>query len=309
MLVAVVVILCIALAAVIAKWLLLRRQVRQMAEDIRHLPPGEGNRRLRVNTQDREMVELANAVNRLYEDVDRVRALQMHTGEELRQNMADISHDLRTPLTAITGYLRLLARADNTPDQRDEYLSIATRKTEALGKMVNSLFELARLETGAYSYNMEVLDAADVLAQEMAAGYASFAAAGKEPDVHLPSGALPIWADRQALQRIFSNMLQNILQHGGDSVQICAVEKQGRAILAFSNEAPNLTQESVAQIFKRSYTGDAVRNNKNTGLGLAIAYQFVQQMGGEIAANLDEGRLSITLSWPLASPSLAPPLG
>lgn len=298
MLVLAIVLLSAALAVVLVKWLLLRREVSAMARSVKSISAQNTNRQLRVATQDRQIAQLANAVNELYEDVDRICAEQMQAGDELRQNMADISHDLRTPLTSILGYLGLLAKPDNTPAQQKEYLAVATEKAEALRRMVDALFELARLEAGAYHFTLEKLDGADVLVQEIAACYGPFAETGQAPDIDLPDVPLYLLADRLALQRVFANLLQNILRHGGTNVRIAAAKSEGRAVFIFCNKAPNLVPKDIEHLFERSYTGDKTRGDKNTGLGLSITREFTRQMGGEIAAELKDGNLRITLAWP-----------
>lgn len=299
MLAATIVVLCIALVIITAKWLLLRREVATLARDIGQIVPGETNRQLRVATQDAQVAALANAVNRLYDEVDQICAQQTRAGDELRQNMADISHDLRTPLTSILGYLGLLGKDDNSPAQQQEYLRIATEKAEALRHMVDSLFELARLEAGAYHLQQVKLDAVELLAQEIAACYVPFSATGQQPEIEL-APTLPILADKLALQRVFANLLQNILRHGESGIRICAEEQAGRAVFSFANRAPQLVGSNVGRLFERSYTGDVSRGNKNTGLGLAITREFTHQMGGEIDARMEGDLLVVTLHWPLA---------
>lgn len=292
-----ILILAVLFTFTLTKWILLKKEISGMAKDIKQIRTKKNNERLTVSLQDKHIGELANAVNELYDDISIERTEHNRAATELRQSMANVSHDLRTPLTSIIGYVRLMKKEETTAEQRDHYLSVVLSKAELLNRLVNGLFILTRLEAGEYALKNERVDARDILSEELAGFYDSFIASGKEPDIVI--GDRPIWVcgDREAISRIFQNLLQNIIKHGADQVCILAGCKDSVAEFAFSNRAENLRPEDLPDLFNRFFTADRMRSGENTGLGLAIVKEFVEQTGGSVDLTLVGGILTVTIRW------------
>lgn len=296
-----IVLLALLLVFTTAKWLLLRREVGRITRKIGQIHEKSTNERITVSTQDRGIAELANAVNALYADIYRERGDHRAAMEEMRRSMANISHDLRTPLTSIIGYVQLLRADSTTPEQARRYLAIVHDKSAALGRLVSSLFELARLEAGAYPFEMGVIDAGEILSEELAGFYDALTAGGEDPVIALDNG-LWVIADKAALSRVFSNLMQNMVKYGGGGVRIAGAREEGAVVLRFSNRAEGMADEDVAQLFQRFFTADRMRSGESTGLGLSIVKEFVEQMDGAITASLEQGVLTFALAWRSARP-------
>lgn len=294
------VLLALALVVALVRHRLLRRELGRMAAGMEAIRGQETNRQLTIGFQDGGLARLATAINAQYDDVDRDRAAHRTAMDEMRQSMADISHDLRTPLTSVLGYLKLLRKGGNTPAQAEHYLGVACARAESLNRLVGGLFELSRLESGGYVFDHQRLDAAAALGEELAATYAQFEAGGELPAVELAEDPLWVVGDAGALGRVFANILQNMLRHGRAPMAVCGGREGEEVVFRFSNRAPGLTQEDVSQLFGRFFTGDRMRSGENTGLGLTIVREFTGQMGGRIEAELEEGTLTFTLCWPAA---------
>lgn len=278
--------------------LLVNRELRRITKEIKHLGL-DSNCQLTVELNNPAVIDLAVAVNNLQERHQETVVEYVKREGEYKQSMADISHDLRTPLTALSGYLKLLKKEEGIAPKNKEYLDIAYEKAGALKRLVTSLFELARLECNAYHFEWSSVNLKEVLEQQLASFYPEFLQRRLEPKVAIADTAMEIRADDTAVQRIISNLLQNALQHGCGNICLNAFVKEERVVVEISNSAPHLNVEEVAQLFARSYTVDPVRTHSGGGLGLAIVKAFTEQMGGRAEGELKAGRLYITVSFRL----------
>lgn len=292
------IILAALLAVLLARYYMLKLELGRMASAMGEVHRSGGNRQLTIGTQQPQLARLATAVNVLYDDIDADRAANRTAMDEMRQSLTNISHDLRTPLTSILGYIKLLQGGANTPQQEISYLDIARQKAETLNQLVGGLFELARLESGGYAFRHERLDANTLLAEELAGIYTQMQEKDVLPQVHLPEAPLWVIADRDALGRVFANLLGNMARHGQAPMQVWGGTEDKMVVFRFSNKASSLSPGDIDQLFNRFFTADRMRSGKDTGLGLAIVKEFVDQMNGSISAGLKDETLTFTLLWP-----------
>lgn len=293
-------ILLIAVAVLIVRYALLKRELRRMTQSMNAIHHMDTNRQLTIGLQQPELAALAGAVNTLYEDVAQEKAAYRTGMDEIRQSMANISHDLCTPLTSVMGYLKLMRNGENSPEQNERYLEVVQRKSAQLHRLVNGLFELARLESGGYTFQLQKLDAAMLLGEELAGAYTQMEEKGVTPALQMPEEPLWVIGDKAAFSRIFSNLLQNMLKHGQAPYAVSARKEKEGMVFRFSNGAPHLTEEDATQLFRRFFTADRMRSGENTGLGLSIVKEFTEQMNGTAEVTLDGGILAFTLRWPPA---------
>ena len=208
---------------------------------------------------------------------------------ELKAAVTNISHDLRTPLTAIQGYLDLLEQVD-LPEDGARYVEMIKNRAEHLTALTEELFRYSVLLSEGKELTREpvVLNAA--LEESVAGFYAVFTERGITPRIRMPEEKVVRLLDASALSRVFSNLLNNALKYSDGDLEIELTE-EGK--LTFSNTAKDLDGVQVGKLFDRFYTVDTAR--RSTGLGLAIAKTLVEQMGGSIGASYEDGRLRIVL--------------
>lgn len=293
--------LALLLALTASHLFFVKRELRRMAKTITAIDHTGSNERLRIEWGERAVVDLTIAINRLFQQAGVQRREMQQTTADLQQALANLSHDLRTPLTSVIGYLDLAQKSHKDSDAQQRYLHIAKERAEALNQMVNALFELSRLEAGNVPFSPERISLNSILTEELAAFFSEFEAAGLTPEVVLPQQNLYVFADAVAIHRVVENLLKNMLRHGAGKVSITMEPAEKTVHLAFRNAAPALKAEDVPQLFARSFVGDPTRGSGSTGLGLAIAKALVQKNGGEIDAALKEDMLTIQLSFPILS--------
>ena len=289
---AVALLLCAA-AALAMKVLLMRAAARALARDFAQRLETDTNTLLDLPCRDGAMRELADSLNAQLRQLRDLRRRFQRGDLELKEAVTNLSHDLRTPLTAICGYLELLRREDASPQIR-RYLSQVEGRVEAMKELTQELFRYS-VTVSLPEAAWEPVDLRGALAESLLSFYGAFQQRGIQPQVALPEGPVIRPLDRGSLSRVLSNLISNALKYSGGDLQV-SLEETGA--LSFSNTAPGLDAVSAGRLFDRFYTVEAGRHA--TGLGLSIAKLLTERMGGTIQARFRDGRLTITLTFPEA---------
>ena len=294
-------IVCILLAllcAGLAFWVWAqRRSLREAAYRLRALEDTGSTARVRLAVPNSAAEELLDEVNRLLELRQADRAAYQARERALRQQIANVSHDLRTPLTSILGYLQLLEGDSLTQEERGEYLEIVRGRAKSLQSLITSFYELSRLEGGEYPLSREKVDLYHILSELAAEVYNDFEEAGFETTVELAENLPAVMADPAGVLRVFTNLIRNALEHGQTRMDI-RLRREGSELLSvFANDASGLTEEDVQHVFDRFFTADKMRTGQSTGLGLAIVKSLVERMGHRVTAELHDGMFFITVYW------------
>lgn len=275
-----------------------RRQVGHILGQMGFLEDPGSNYLLKAANRVGRTEEMISGMNRVAEGLrDQVRGLQK-TNRSYRESITSISHDIRTPLTSVKGYVQMLQEPGMPEGKKGEYLGIIERRLEDLSQMLNQLFEYARLEAGEMEWNMERMNASNLFAEIISMFYGDFVEKGCEPEVEVSGKACYIQADRHAFARIVENLMKNALVHGLGGYRFVLAPVGDEVSICISNETDSIEEKELERIFDRFYTTDQSRSRRSTGLGLAIAQEFTEQMGGKIRARLQEGRFSVEVRFP-----------
>ena len=287
----------ILLAAVLYAQYRRSRALRRAARDLKEARMVPGTR-LRLYSPDDKLEELLSQINGLLEDKERETRVLRSREESLRRQIANVSHDLRTPLTSILGYLQLLDDPGLAEEERKEYLSVVESRARALQSLITSFYDLSRLEGGEYPLRREPVELRATLAGLLASFYSDFTEKGFDMDVELAENLPLVWGDPAAVLRVYTNLIRNALDHGEERMSIRLYLEKGRVVSRFANQTRELTAEDVPHVFDRFFTSDKMRTGHNTGLGLAIVKALADQMGCRLEAALEEDTFCIVLSWP-----------
>ena len=249
------------------------------------------NTLLSVSSQDKAMRLLAAGLNRQLRLLRQQRQRYQQGDQALKEAVAGMSHDLRTPLTAICGYLDLL-EGEGLGGDAARYLALIRSRTNHLRELTEEFFQYAVSISGKAPEMDEVrLDRA--LEESLAAWYAVLSARGIAPEVSLPDAPVVRRLDAAALSRVLGNILSNAVKYSAGDL---AVSLDSAGTLTFSNSAPGMTQVLAQQLFDRYFTLETGRHA--AGLGLSIARQLTEQLGGTISAQCQDGRLTVTVHFP-----------
>ncbi len=286
---------CVALGLGV-KVFLMRKAAGELARGLREHREVETNTLVDISSRDGAMRRLAAALN---EDLAQLREQrrQYQQGDlELKEAVTNISHDLRTPLTAVRGYLDLLEQ-EGDPALVRKYLKLVGNRVDSMNRLSEELFRYSM--AASEEVTLVPVDLSRALEESLVSFYGALQGRGVTPEIALPPGPVLRMLDPDALGRVLSNILSNALKYSTGDLKV-ALTPEGRA--TFENSAPGLNPVSAARLFDRFYTIETGRDS--TGLGLSIAKLLTERMGGAITATHTDGRLCIELRFPSASASV-----
>lgn len=289
-LLALLVLLCLGLGL---RLYALERDIRSCARQLR-----SGRPRVSMAAPNAAAEELLTAINALLDLREQEEGDYRRQERAIRQQIANISHDLRTPLTSILGYLQLLEGEGLTAEERREYLAIVQGRAKALQSMIVSFYDLSRLEGGEYPLSRERVDLYHVLSELVAEFYNDFE--GFDMTVELREGLPSVTADPAGVLRVFTNLIRNAMEHGRSRMSILLYQEGDEVVSVFANDAPGLTSEDVVHVFDRFFTADKMRTGQSTGLGLAIVKALVERMGHTVSAELEGDLFRVVVRWQTA---------
>ena len=290
-----VVALALAAAILLLKWALLRASLREVSRELAEKLRTDTNTLISLSSGDRAVRALAAQMNIQLQALRRER-LRLQKGDaELKNAITNVSHDLRTPLTAICGYLELLEKEEHSEKAR-RYLAVIRERSQAMRDLTEELFRYSMAAAAAEEMTRQPVSVKDVLEQSLAGFYGSLTEKGISPEIRLPNGPVVRNLDPAALRRIFDNLLNNALKYSDGDLRVSLTEA-GEAV--FSNAAGKLDCVQTQRLFDRFYTVETASGS--TGLGLSIAHMMVEKMGGEIGAEYVSGRLRIFVRFPEAA--------
>lgn len=283
-------IICIVLIIVIIflfiKITLMRKSMGEIASSLDNILDGDTNAVITVSSVDGSVRKLAARLNKQLRGL-RARRIRYENGDrELKEAVTNISHDLRTPLTSISGYLELLSQEEKS-ETVEKYLDIIDNRTQTLKELTEELFRYAVI-LAQDEITLEMLDIKAVLEESILSFYGAMNEAGIVPELSITKNSVIRQSNRAALSRIFGNIIGNALKYSDGDL---SVELSDDGQVTFKNHAHNLDKLRVEKLFDRFYTVQEAHGS--TGLGLSIARSLVEQLGGSIGAEYEDGVLRI----------------
>ncbi|NLA77762.1 MAG: HAMP domain-containing histidine kinase [Clostridiales bacterium] len=270
---------------------LMKKSVEEITAAFSDRLTTDTNTLIGVSCNDPYIKRLARDINTQLQKLRAERLRFQHGDAELKEAVTNISHDLRTPLTAIYGYLELLENEEKS-ETADRYLSQIKNRTEALVQLTEELFRYSVVASEKGSCP-ERVDLRRVLEESLLSFYGVFMEKGIEPVISLAETPVERLLDPVSLSRIFGNIISNAVKYSDGDFR---VHMDADGAVVFSNIARGLDTVSVGRLFDRFYTLETGRNS--TGLGLSIARLLTERMGGTVKADYKEQQLLITVNFP-----------
>lgn len=291
MLVTVIGILLLVIIVLWIKIYLLQKGAQEIYEAFTERLVTDTNTLIDISTRDKYMRKLAVAINEQLRLLRKQRHKYLNGDRELKEAVTNISHDLRTPLTAICGYMDLLVDEEKS-EAVTRYLALISNRTEMLKTLTEELFRYSVILSTQEDMKVETVHVNGVLEESIASFYGTLKGRGITPVICLTEKRIERQLNKEAISRVFSNILNNASKYSDGDLEI---ELRDDGTVVFANLARNLNEVQVGKLFDRFFTVEAARNSN--GLGLSIAKTLVEQMGGRISAQLWNHKLSIMIEF------------
>ncbi|MDO4381359.1 MAG: HAMP domain-containing sensor histidine kinase [Clostridia bacterium] len=273
------------------KILLMKKSAKEIERSMKEKLENDTNTLISISSSDKDMKALASSLNSELRILREKRQKYVSGDAELKKAITNISHDLRTPLTAICGYLDLLEE-ENLSENGKRYLSVIGERTETMRLLTEELFRYSVITSKEEPLKPEEVSLNDVLEQSLAAFYGVFSARGITPEIRIPNCPVLRTLDKAALRRIFDNILSNAAKYSDGDLK---VELFQNGTVSFSNSAKRLDKIKTERLFDRFYTVETASDS--TGLGLSIAKLLTEKTGGTVSADYRDGRLFVAVKF------------
>ena len=281
--------LCIVLFFIAIKLYLIKKSIKEIRVSINKIIKADTNQLLTISSSDKEMKKLANDLNKELQDLRKEKLQYQNGNQELKRIITNISHDMRTPLTAISGYIDLMKE---NKEKQKEYMKIIEKKTEELTLLTDQLFDFSKTMDMGVEMQREKCCINEILEETLANMYHFFKEKQIEPKLEICTQKIYKDLDKHSIIRVFENILSNVCKYSDGDFKVTLNEK---GIITFSNKATSLDATTVQKIFDRYFTVENAK--KSTGLGLSISKQLVKLNGGKISAKYVNEYLIIQIEF------------
>lgn len=291
-----IVIICLLLLLIIfvlsTKIIFMQKSINEISEDFSEKLKSDTNTLLTISSRDKAVRQFADNINEQLQELQKQRHRFVQGDIELKNAVTNISHDLRTPLTAISGYLVLLDKEEKS-DTVERYIKVIENRIQVLIQLSEELFRYSVITSAEQENDAETIVVNEVLEESILGFYAALQERGITPDISIAETKVIRRMNRASLSRIFSNLISNSLKY---SIGDLSIELTDDGEILFTNTSPDLTEVQVERLFDRFYTVETAR--KSTGLGLSITRILTEQMNGTVSAWYRDHRLSISVKFP-----------
>ena len=287
----VVIILTVLVLLLSVKVILLKRQMKHVVNGMKNNPD---KRQLSVDFIDGDLQKMIVEVNQLYEYVLQIKAEGKEEESKIRESISMISHDMRTPLTSIIGYLQI---AKKSADQNEMIanVDIALERARYLNKLVNDFFELSLIETDQVDMELEKVNLCELICEEILAENVEIDAKGLEPRFDQAEQNVYVHADRKKLSRVIQNLISNAVKYSDRRLEF-QIDRECEGCVRLQIITDPGDKIDASRIFDRFVKGDSARSNGGAGLGLYICKRFVEMMGGTVSADQTDQSFVVTLT-------------
>lgn len=263
-------VLIIILIVLILKLFFIKKSIKEIRSNLSRILKSDTNNLITIDTNNKEISELANTLNIELKNLRRERLQYENGNQELKRSITNISHDIRTPLTAISGYIDLIKQNEDK-EKQEEYIKIVERKTNDLINLTEQLFDFSKTVDITPQIKKEKICINEILEESLANFYVVFKEKNIIPKLEITDKRIYRFVDKNTITRVFENILSNVIKYSSGNFKV-KLEENGKII--FSNKASSLDATTVEKIFDRYYTVENAK--KSTGLGLSIAKQLVE---------------------------------
>ncbi|GFI49900.1 sensor histidine kinase WalK [Lachnospiraceae bacterium] len=277
-----------------------KKQISEIFDALEDIKNGNGNRRILAETHEL-IAPLAYAINDIILSYEKRLSAYHQTDETNRQLMTSLSHDVRTPLTTLIGYLDAAHKGIVDGKERDDYIETARLKAHDLKEYIDVLFDWFKLGSNEFSMNIAEIDLTELTRNILIDWIPIFEDTQVDFTIDIPEQPFRVQIDPDGYMRILNNLIQNVISHShADKIEIALSEQNRNIKILLSDNGIGIDKEDLKHIFDRLYKCDKGRSEKGSGLGLSIVHELVEKLNGTIVVDSTPGKGTIfTLFFPL----------
>lgn len=276
--------------------ILMIKEINSICEQIRFLINNNSQMRINTSFSIKTFMEFAEIINNFLDSYHNKEKAYINKEKYLQNTIRGLSHDIRTPLTSLDGYLQLIANNKENINN-DKYFSIIRNRISSLNNILDQLFTFVKLQENEYKLEMEKINFTSLALQTLFNYYEDFKFRNIEPKINFPNKKIFINANTDALERIFQNIYKNILEHGQNPISLSISEDEKKLIFVSKNKTKDGLTINKDDLFKEFYKASNSRNGSSTGLGLAITKALVEKLNGKITADISDNYFAIEISF------------
>lgn len=290
----IIIILLAIIAMLCFRILQFKREVRSIASQLKRFTDREGEKNISIECFNKEIEELAIEINKNLELYRKGNQENKAFQTSFKQGIVNVSHDMRTPLTVIIGYIKMMQSGKidiNTG------MDILDDKSQFLRSLVNDFFELMIIENESYNLELEYINLVSIVQDEILLFYDEFNRRNIEPLISIQDEEIMINGEVRSIKRVVQNLISNALKYGQGQIEIKVYKLENKGTLFISNKVNNMSEKDVRHMFDAFYMADKSRSFESSGVGLSVVKNLMLKMGGDVTAVLKENVLSITCQW------------
>lgn len=261
----------------------IQKKIQKISENLKEITDTNSSERVMVFTENKELMELAAQINRLLENHLKVKADYCRSEIASKKMLSNISHDIKTPMTVILGYLEIM-RINGT--STDEMLGKIEQKAENVMELINQFFTLAKLESGDMDIELSRIDVCEVCRESILDFYGILTNKNFQVDIDIPETSVYVHGNKEAIQRILFNLISNVIRYGADGkyLGISLRTDKNAVFIDVIDKGKGIDKNFAASVFDRLFTMEDSRNRniQGNGLGLTISKNLALQLGGDI---------------------------
>lgn len=281
----------------LARYYCLKKEIKSTTKQLSELNNNKTKKKIDIVYYDKDFEKLTSQINDQIDLMLQANAEKLRKENELKQAIANISHDIRTPMTSILGYIQFLELDELPPEKKAEYVTIIKNGALRLKVLLEDFFELSLIESSGYTLKIEKIKLNQLLLEVLVGFYEQFYQQNREPAIHIPRGEISIIADPSAVKRVLENLILNAIKHSKGKITIRLEKLHSSVQLVISNAVSQLTESDIIFLFDRLYKADKTRSENSAGLGLSIAKSLMLKMDGNLTAQLENNELSMICEW------------
>lgn len=297
MLIFTIILLATVLIGLIAYLIYYKRQIKNIGDQLEFILDNQSFKFIQSQIRPLEITKLIELCNTTLENQRTIQRNFSSRNEVINQTIVSLSHDIRTPLTSLDGYLQLAQESDDDKNQT-KYIEMAQSRIKQINTLVDELFLYTKLQNPDYELELEPVDITNHIQNHLFKFIQQFTVHDREPIINVLNHSIKINANEHALERVIENIINNYFIHGTGDLTVKSIESQHEITFSFMNPTTNANSIDINNIFTQFYKDDQSRARQSSGLGLSIVRSLMHKMNGTVSATMEHEQFTIKLTFP-----------